>query len=36
MRERRGDKSVLMGKFDGKKPLGRLRRRCEDDTKMYF
>ena len=34
MRERRGECRVLMGKFDGKRPLGRLRRRWEDDTKM--
>jgi hypothetical protein len=25
---------VLVGKSKGKRPLGRPRRRCEDDTKM--
>jgi hypothetical protein len=31
---RRGADKGLMGKPDGKKPLGRPRRRCEDDIKM--
>jgi hypothetical protein len=34
MWERRGVYKVLMGKPDGKKPLGRPRRRWEDNIKM--
>jgi hypothetical protein len=30
----RGEKSVRMGKPEGKRPLGRLRRRWEDDIRM--
>jgi len=35
IRERRGVHSVLVGKRDGKIPLGRPRRRWEDNFKMY-
>ena len=34
MEERRGVHKVLVGKPEGKKPLGRPRRRCEDNIKM--
>ena len=34
MRERRGLCGVLVGKPEGKRPLGRLRRRWEDNIKM--
>ena len=34
MGERRGVYSVLVGKTEGKRPLGRLRRRWEDNIKM--
>jgi len=34
MGERRGVYTVLMGKPEGKKPLGRPRRRWEDNIKM--
>ena len=34
MVEGRGVHKVLVGKSDGKRPLGRPRRRWEDDTKM--
>jgi len=34
MRERRGVYRVLVGKPEGKKPLGRPRRRWEDNIKM--
>ena len=34
MGERRGVYRVLVGKPEGKKPLGRLRRRWEDNIKM--
>jgi len=34
MGERRGVYSVLVGKPEGKRPLGRLRRRWEDNIKM--
>ena len=34
MGEWRGVYSVLVGKPEGKKPLGRLRRRLEDNIKM--
>jgi len=33
-RERRGVYKVLVGKPEGKRPLGRTRRRWEDDIKM--
>jgi len=33
-RERRGIYKVLVGKPEGKRPLGRPRRRWEDDIKM--
>jgi hypothetical protein len=32
--ERRGDYSVLVGRPEGKRPLGRPRRRWEDNIKM--
>jgi len=35
-RERRGVYRVLMGKPEGKRPLGRARSRWEDNTKMYL
>jgi len=34
MGERRGVCRVLVGKHEGKRPLGRLRRRWEDNIKM--
>jgi len=34
MGERRGVYRVLVGKTEGKRPLGRPRRRWEDNTKM--
>jgi hypothetical protein len=34
MGEERGVHSVLVGKPEGKRPLGRLRRRWEDNIKM--
>ena len=34
MEERRGVHKVLVGKRDGKRPLGRPRRRWEDNIKM--
>ena len=34
MGERRGVYRVLVGKPEGKKPLGRHRRRCEENIKM--
>jgi len=34
MGESRGVYRVLVGKFEGKKPLGRLRHRWEDNIKM--
>ena len=34
MGERRGVYTVLVGKPEGKRPLGRPRRRWEDDIKM--
>jgi hypothetical protein len=34
MGERRGEYRVLVGKLDGKRPLGRPRRRWEDNIKM--
>jgi hypothetical protein len=36
MGERRGVCRVLVGKPEGKRPLGRLRRRWEDNIKMGF
>jgi hypothetical protein len=36
MRERRGIYRVLVGKPEGKRPLGRPRRRREDNIKMNF
>jgi len=32
--EKRGVYRVLVGKLEGKRPLGRPRRRCEDNIKM--
>jgi hypothetical protein len=34
MRERRGSYGVLVGKLEGKRKLGRPRRRWEDNVKM--
>ena len=34
MEEGRGVHKVLVGKFEGKRPLGRTRRRLEDNIKM--
>jgi hypothetical protein len=36
MREGRGAYNILMGKPEGRRPLGRLRRRWEDNIKMYL
>jgi hypothetical protein len=36
MGEERGVHRVLVGKSEGKGPLGRPRRRCEDNIKMDF
>jgi len=36
MGERRGVYRVLVGKTEGKTPLGRLRRRWEGNIKMYL
>jgi hypothetical protein len=36
MGERKGVCRVLVGKPDGKRPLGRSRRRWEDNIKMYL
>ena len=36
MRERRGIYRVLVGKPEGKRPLGRPKRRWEDNIKMDF
>jgi hypothetical protein len=36
MGDRRGVYRVLMGKSEGKRPLGRNRRRWEDNIKMDF
>jgi hypothetical protein len=33
-RERKGAYGILVGKREGKRPLGRFRRRCEDNIKM--
>jgi hypothetical protein len=35
-RERRGSYRILMGKLDGRRPLGRPRRRWEDNIKWIF
>jgi hypothetical protein len=35
MEEERGVHRVLVGKPDGKRPLGRLRRRWDDNIKMH-
>jgi hypothetical protein len=36
MGERRGAYSVLVGKPEGRRPLGRPRRRWEDNIKIYL
>jgi hypothetical protein len=36
MGERRGAYRVLVGKAEGRRPLGRPRRRCENNIKMDF
>ena len=36
MRERRGVYRILVGKPEGKRPLGRPRRRWEDNIKMHL
>jgi hypothetical protein len=36
MRDSRGPYRVLMGRPEGKKPLGRLRHRWDYNIKMYF
>ena len=36
MEERRGVYRVLVGKLEQKKPLGRHRRRWDDNIKMYL
>jgi hypothetical protein len=36
MGEIRGAYRVLVGKREGRRPLGRPRRRCEDNIKMYL
>ena len=36
MKEGKGVHKVLMGKPEGKRPLGRPRRRWEDNIKMYL
>jgi len=36
MGERRGEYRVLVGKPEGKRTLGKPRRRWEDNIKMYF
>jgi hypothetical protein len=36
MGEGRGDCRVLVGRREGKRPLGRLRRRWEDNIKMHL
>jgi hypothetical protein len=35
MREKRNVYRLLVGKLEGKKPLGRRRRRCVDNIKMH-
>jgi hypothetical protein len=34
MREKRNAYRILVGKLEGKRPLGRSRRRCVDNVKM--
>jgi hypothetical protein len=34
--ERRGAYRFLMGKYEGERPLGRFRRRRENNIKMYL
>jgi hypothetical protein len=36
MGEKRNPYEILMGKPEGKRPVGRPRRRCEDNVKMDF
>jgi hypothetical protein len=36
MREMRNSYTILVGKHEGKRPLERPRRRCEDDIKMHL
>jgi hypothetical protein len=36
MGERRGAFSFLVGKLEGKRPLGKPRHRWKDNIKMYF
>jgi hypothetical protein len=36
MGERRGSRTDLLGKFDGKRPLGRPRLGREDNIKIYL
>jgi hypothetical protein len=36
MEEKRGTYSILVGRPEGRRPLGRPRRRWEDDIKMYL
>jgi hypothetical protein len=36
MGEKRNDYKLLVGKPEGKRPLGRPRRRCVDNIKMYL
>jgi hypothetical protein len=36
MEEKRGEPKVLLGKPAGRRPLGRLRHRWEDNIKMDF
>jgi hypothetical protein len=36
MGERRGVHSVLVGELEGKRPLGRPKRKWENNIKMYF
>jgi hypothetical protein len=36
MREKRGAYRILMGRPEGRRPLGRPRRRWEDNIKMYL
>jgi hypothetical protein len=36
MEERRGAYRILVGKYGGKRPLGRFRRRLEDNINIHF
>jgi hypothetical protein len=36
MGKRRGTYRVLVGKYEGKRPLGTPRRRWDDNIKIYF